>query len=270
VVLVVLVLLACPIFITQATVAPNWKQAYLQKDKEAKIFEATARTNNMAAQRAMLELDQLKTKFNDVKSSSGRDVDRLQTDLAGERLKVVDLQREIKNISTQLTELQESYKAYVSRYTVQTSQLDEARKNIDKLNEENRRLTELYKTAQSQAERLENAQRSLREQLADRDETIRQLQASGATAKKSGSEAPAAPTGDITGTVTAVKGDLASINVGSAQGVQKGMKLVIYRGNKWVAHLRVEEVDVSQAAGIVMDKQLDPAQGDKVASNLKP
>ena len=68
----------------------------------------------------------------------------------------------------------------------------------------------------------------------------------------------------MSGTVTGVRGELASINIGSAKGVTNGMELMIFRGGDFVAYLQVQDVQASSAAGIVVKKRLDPIVGDKV------
>jgi hypothetical protein len=73
----------------------------------------------------------------------------------------------------------------------------------------------------------------------------------------------------IDGTITAVRSDLASLNVGSADGVKKGMEFKIYRGDKFVAHLRVAEVFASSCAGVVTDMQRDVLRGDKATTLLE-
>ena len=64
--------------------------------------------------------------------------------------------------------------------------------------------------------------------------------------------------------MVAVSNDVVSINIGSAGGIKPGMRLIIYRENKFVANLRIAEVDINEAVGIISDKKQDPVQGDKV------
>jgi TolA-binding protein len=75
-----------------------------------------------------------------------------------------------------------------------------------------------------------------------------------------GSRAP-----KIVGKIIAIRNDIASINVGKAQGVRVGMKMVITQNARFVGYLQIEEVDTSESAGIVKDKQFDPQVGDQVA-----
>jgi septal ring factor EnvC (AmiA/AmiB activator) len=74
----------------------------------------------------------------------------------------------------------------------------------------------------------------------------------------------------ISGTVTSVQGDLASIDVGSAAGVQPGMRMVILRGEgpnaRYVADLEItSDVTPNEAVGrIKLEGDLKVRSGDQV------
>jgi hypothetical protein len=66
------------------------------------------------------------------------------------------------------------------------------------------------------------------------------------------------------GKITAVKDNMASVNIGRRHGVRPGMKLLVTRGSRFLAYLRVEVVDGTEAAGLVTDRRFDPRVGDEV------
>jgi len=68
----------------------------------------------------------------------------------------------------------------------------------------------------------------------------------------------------ITGKVIDVQDDLLSIDIGSAMGVQEGMRMVIHRKDQFVSYLRIEMVEKDEAVGVIVDKQIDPQKGDEV------
>jgi hypothetical protein len=75
--------------------------------------------------------------------------------------------------------------------------------------------------------------------------------------------------GPVTGTILNLKNDVAEINIGSAKGIAPGMKLIIFRENPFVpfvAYLRVDEVDLNRAVGIIVDRKGEPMRGDKVTT----
>ncbi|MFB3892729.1 MAG: hypothetical protein ACE15C_11975 [Phycisphaerae bacterium] len=73
----------------------------------------------------------------------------------------------------------------------------------------------------------------------------------------------------VTGKITAVKDDMAAIDVGASKGIKSGQRLYIYRGGKFVGFLIVEHVEANGAAGVISEKQVAPAAGDKVTNTLE-
>jgi uncharacterized protein (DUF3084 family) len=70
----------------------------------------------------------------------------------------------------------------------------------------------------------------------------------------------------IRGRVTQVNGNLVSISIGSADGVQKDMEFVVYRGGEYVGDLKVTDVEPTQAAGRMKEPPVKPPKvNDTVA-----
>ncbi|HUU21104.1 MAG TPA: hypothetical protein VM389_01085, partial [Phycisphaerae bacterium] len=72
----------------------------------------------------------------------------------------------------------------------------------------------------------------------------------------------------IDGEVLAVEGELASLNVGRASGVKKGMEFKIYRNAAFIAHLKVAEVYASTCAGLIENRVGEVKKGDKASTRL--
>lgn len=74
----------------------------------------------------------------------------------------------------------------------------------------------------------------------------------------------------IRGEITSVKGTLAEISVGSADGVSAGMKFLIYRSGQrgakaqYLGTLRITKVDAKTAAGAIEQSEGDIRSGDTV------
>ena len=74
-----------------------------------------------------------------------------------------------------------------------------------------------------------------------------------------------APTAPIRGQVLDVQGNSAEINVGSSDGVKKGMIFVVMREGKYLGDLRVEEVEPGNAVGTLeLTGQGEIRKGDNV------
>lgn len=276
VVLVVLILLACPVFITQATVGPHYRQAYDRQQLENQLLAQSVRAGELVVKQTTLERDKLAAALTRDSGAMQTEIDQLKAELALARQRSAKLDNDLSLINGELAKLRADYEANTERTKTLTQQRDEAFSKIQMLNDESRRLTDLLKQTQLDMDRQGAIIKTLREQLVERDDRLRQLEqergvSPAARAPAAPAPGPGAGRSDVAihGTVTGVRGDLASINVGSAKGVKPGMQLVIYRGSEYVAKLRVDQVDVGQSAGIISDKRLDPLQGDKVTDRLE-
>jgi hypothetical protein len=80
-------------------------------------------------------------------------------------------------------------------------------------------------------------------------------------AVRSATGAVAAP---IRGRIVEVDGNLASISVGSADGVREGMVFVVYRGAEYVGDIEITDVEPNLAAGRVIRSRSTPRPNDQV------
>ena len=288
VVLLVLILLACPVFITQATVHPNYRIAFEKEVLRAQINELAARHAQLAEKRALKLYTDAEDKARTQIDQSTVQINALQAQLNTEKLEKTNLANRIDTLNVTAADLQKNLEAAVAQNKALDAQLNGtadqkgARQIIAVLQEELRKTEALLQTAQADVERVTRIWKvkdediaNLRAEVTDLNlkiEDIRRNQIAGAAGGQPG-VTPAAdikPAVDVTGTVIAVREpDLASINIGSAKGITPGMTLIVYRGSSFVAHLKIAEVDLNNAAGIIVDRKLDPMQGDKVTSKLK-
>ena len=274
IVLLVLVLLACPVFITQATLAPNYRDAYERQYRRNEALVMNNRAKTLLAERLAAVLESRAQTAEEVQGELTRQVSNhiaARTRLFSEN---AQLRADYKKLSGELAKLRLAYEQNVKRRDILTKQLAESRRELDRVFKMYRRTEDLLMQARGEVERLGKVARVLRErlveledQIREKDEIIVKLKAGGAKAVEA--KGPAMPPPRITGTVDSVRGDLIGVNIGSAKGLKPGMRLIIYRGAEFVAHLDVQEVDVNAAAGVVSDKRLDPIVGDKVTTSLK-
>ncbi|MBU0716730.1 MAG: hypothetical protein KJ749_00645 [Planctomycetes bacterium] len=155
------------------------------------------------------------------------------------------------------------------RDTLETRGLELERRNVD-LND---RVNEL--TAQIVV--MTEQRRQLEQQISIiRAENEKMAMASGRSAAGLAvEEAPGAGVGRVTavtpiaqspirGQVLEVSGDLVTLSVGTADGVQKEMIFVVHRDDKYVRDVRITRVDPNQCAGRVVGTGPAPQPGDQV------
>ncbi|MFQ5489465.1 MAG: hypothetical protein ACE5GE_01980 [Phycisphaerae bacterium] len=73
----------------------------------------------------------------------------------------------------------------------------------------------------------------------------------------------------IRGEITQVSGKLATLSVGSADGVANGMVFVIYRGLDYVGDLEIVRVEPNESAGRIVRSRGAPRIGDKIADEAR-
>ena len=276
VITLVLVLLACPVFITQATIAPSYKFAWEKESQRSAAIRQEAIQAAHAADRANQDLVQARRAAASAEKNHLNQIAGLQSELASAKQDNAKIQGDLADIRFGVRELEANYKLVEARRVALEADRTKLLEAITKLQQETRELQASLKDEMARADRLEKVARVLREEIASKDERIAELSDKLEQLKRLGGAAQpgiatavepktAAELGErFQADVLAINNDVASINAGSRKGVKTGMKLIIFRQDKFVAYLRISEVDINEAVGVVTDRKLDPVQGDKV------
>jgi septal ring factor EnvC (AmiA/AmiB activator) len=270
VVLSPLIVFACAIFIKQATAPLAFRQAYEQEQRRSKAYELGEMVEKQAHNTTRLQRDQARAELARASEQNRMAVDKLSGDLATANAMIASLQGNLSTLTAEVGGLRVETANFNKRNDQLAGQLDTSRKENDELNKEVIRLSELVKQTEAEKARTEQLARVHQETIRSLEEELDNLRRSGAgtaAAATPGQTSPVASQ-EIVGTIDAVRDGSASINIGSAKGIKQDMKLIIYRGQTLVGWLRIDEVDVDQAAGIITDRQMDPVPGDKVTTRL--
>ena len=277
VVLVVLNLLCVPVFISLANVVPNYAKAF--KQEEVKRLAAENNHRAVVAGAANLRAMYDRDRAADAAKITGLDaaVAKRDEDIKTAALAAVQLQEQLTtaqaardrehtlaaaatDLNKKLVEQTAEQRAMIADKDKEILDSHKAREDADARATRDQAAARLA-VEQLEAERQKN--RELTEQL-DRAK-------SGLPIAKAGtSDILLADKGPIIGTITSVnlKDGLASVNVGKVKGIEKGMVLVIYRSDQFIGRLQIESVELDHAAGIIVDKKVDPKVNDKVASKI--
>jgi hypothetical protein len=272
VVLLVLVLVASVVFINMATVPTSYRAAYDAAVQRAEMCSQDTLTQKLIVTRQNQEMNDLRKSVTDLQTKLTEVRKDLVPDAAQKAVQEYTLK--LEQVTTLLTKVQADLEAAGKRNELLAQQLQDAQTRGTDQAKQIAELQSKQAEVRGELQRSEREVRAMELQLRDRDEKIKDLETQlatrgpGAAGAAADTTVAAAPQGTVTGTVSAVRGEHASINVGSAQGVARGQKYYIYRNASFVGYLRIDEVDEGEAAGTVVDKQLDPVIGDKVTNNL--
>lgn len=268
--------------------------ATAQEAKESPL-ETITRLKREAAQLRM-ELQHAKMSAAKAKTTQAEAVQQMKEAAVGQAMlqkQIAELNAAVKAATTQNERLQALLKANADgasdvELKNALSQLVEALKTTTRLKARNDALIDQNKTQKAESARLAELFTKTRRDLAianaalsdARQELAIEKGKRIAPANTTTSSKPVEPKvttvvtpkvkpkveAQINTTVRAVRGELASIGVGSADGVTAGMKLVISRGDDYVATLVISQVEKGQAAGELVNIKTKPRSGDRVGN----
>lgn len=196
---------------------------------------------------------------NDTIQSLKIDIGKKDADNKRMSANLIQLQTQLQGEGEEKDSLNSEVKAKITKIGFYETQVAAKTTEIGKLTEEIKTLKKSLRVSQMQ----KHNQTALL--TAQRKEIERLIPLIPASAKK-GDKPVAGPA--ITGHIRAVSEGIASINVGSANGVKKGMEFVIYRGGKFVGKLKIEEVRADEAGGLIRLGKLKPLPGDRVDNRM--
>lgn len=274
VLLLVASLVASVVFVSMATVGPNWRAKY-----DAKVAElAKATTGQQDANQRLASVENTNKQLRDEKDklaeSTRVKTQEMLTEISTLKSNNTTLSTSLAGVNTKLEEISATGKRYAEDIQNLRAKLEESEKAKQDLSGKFAELQNQLVDEQSRVSRLQDSLKEEKSTSADYKRTIENLNAKLAAMEKvTGKKADevttvAAPATRVDGKVTDVSGNLVSVNVGSANGLRAGMQLIVYRADKLVGMLKLQEVSANQAVGVLEEKQCAPMSGDMVTSNL--
>ena len=271
----------CGIVVTYVANADNYRQKYndIRTDKDSlskKAKSLTKQVNEKIEQKKLLE-DKLSSEIASLKVEIGK----LQADLDNaEREKAVLLQK-VNNWTSIVQDFRETNDNQGRLLEETLGQLKKVQaeqiKDHKELNETTSALVEkmaIIETLETRAKRLIEEKTELQNRL---DRFLQPLGKVAAvpvpiTPEKAVAR-PAEPAVEdiaLQGLITAVdlKNSMASISIGTADGVKEGMKFHVIRGDEFICDILIIDIDAEEAVGILELVQKQPKVGDNVSTNL--
>ncbi len=271
VVLFVACLFASVVMIQHVYTSGNYKKAFEQEVVERKLAEAQQDKLELALQVANSHIDALvKEKQTDSGHHAGK-IASMQNEISRLNLRWAAAEADVKQQQATLVALEKDLETQIALNKAMKNELDVKRGRVIQLSDQLRGVTDVMKEKDAEVEQLESTVGVLREREAQAVEEAKRLRKQLAAGGGGGQpDQPVRPKGPkIDGSITAVKGNIAALNVGAASGVEKGTEFIIYRGSDFVARLRIADVYPSSCAGIVLDAQRDVLKGDKATTSLE-
>jgi chromosome segregation ATPase len=271
----------CGIVVTYIANANNYKEKYTKLSSDRAALEQEKESLNNQLKEKIQQKDDLEKSLN--------------TQVASLKTKADDLQAKITGVEREKNELLERVNSWASitkdfqaTTDKQTQLLATAQEDVKKLKAEEIKLSkELDQTSAAVVEKnalidsAEAEKRRLIEEKADLQNRLdKMIQAGGKAAtpgapvtQEKGKALPAQATNatiNLKALISEVdaKNSLATISIGSADGVKEGMKFHVTRGDEFVCDVLIVNVDTSRAVGVLELVQQSPKVGDNASTNL--
>ena len=251
-VLVVLVSIAVGVLVTSEVVLrENWRQRY---EEEIRLFNKALEQRDTAFK----QRDKVKSDWDADAALKQQQIETLSNEVALVKNTNTTLRSENENQEKRLQELTEQLKGLNESLAKEVAQRDAWRKERDDARKEKDDLLTMYtqleakhRTALADLQNLKENFRQTAEKLAAAESRVVHYES--LPGVKKALEVPALPTAKIQGMITKTDNEarVAEVNLGTDDGVVKGMKFFIYnRGqNKYLATLLVNRVSKNSAAG---------------------
>jgi hypothetical protein len=279
VVLAVLVLLATPLFIQQAAVPQNWRENYNQLYQKLQTSEVNRQQLALAEEAWRQSYLGEKTKREELMQQSQSDAEQNRITLANLRQDLAVRDSQLQQLTANYNGLKAELQKAVDFNAQQAKELKQVQTDLANAQDQLRQARDKIQEDATQIELLTQSQRVAAAQLTEKEAELADIKrevsrtgaagGAGTPSVAAGAAKPVPAAGPrIEGTITAVKGDTASLNIGAASGIKQGMEFIIYRGPDFVAHLQISLVNASTSAGVIVNAQRDVKQGDKATNKL--
>jgi chromosome segregation ATPase len=283
-VLIVLVtlsaILLCGIVVTYVATADNYRQKYttLKSDRDSLSQKAEGLTNQLNEK--VQQKDDLEKALNAKVAAAKTEADDLKA-----RLNTAE--REKAELLTKVTSMEAVVKDFSDTTKKQTETLNAALGEVTQLKQGEIKLKqELEQTSSALIEKnaivdsLEAEKRRLIEEKADIQTRLDKMQMGGKAV--AGIQAVTPERGYATAVDTSIEqtnlkckvvevdagNSMATITIGSADGVKEGMSFHVTRGDAFICDILITDVDTEKAVGVLQLVQQTPRAGDNAATNL--
>lgn len=270
----------CGIVVTYVANADNFKQKYTKLVSERDALEEKAEGLTTQLNEKVQQKDELEKSLNNQIASLKTKADEIAAKLNEAERQKAELIEKTNNFATVT-------KAFSETSEKQTQTLNAALEEVKQLKAAQIKLSkELDDTSTALLEKnaiissLETEKRRLTEEKADLGTRLDKLLQSGGkvaagspvTQEQGPARAASSQTSSIglKGLVNQIdlKNSLATVSLGSADGVREGMKFHVTRGDQFICDILIIDVDTDKAVGTLDLVQQQPKVGDNASTNL--
>ncbi|TVQ63890.1 MAG: hypothetical protein EA378_00600 [Phycisphaerales bacterium] len=252
--------------ITRAYESERTARLAAQASAEAQVAQYEAQSQTLASQLAGVE-----------RTLADREA-RIR-ELQGETVRLMAEKRDAESardsIQFQIDQLNQSAAKQLTLIESYRDEVRELRGSELAFRREKLELEDRINDLQNENDVFTQTVRALQEQIADLQLAVRDAEVGGTGTAREGATGRTLPT-LVTGAVVEVTQDvngriLARIDLGTNDGMERGLRLFVSRNNEFIANLQVVETDLNSAVAVVdtLGRGTEVRQNDRVLSRLQ-
>ncbi len=280
VLLTVFSILLCGIVVAYVGSATDYK-------KQSDTYRVQLQAEKEKQTKATEELKQRKAQFEQAERNLSQQITSLNSEISSVRGELTTAERDKANLLDEASKWKAAMASANTTYSEQGKLLENTLAELDKARADRTKMKkELDETSNeliqklAVVETLEKKIRALEEETAELQsrlgEPLMPLGKQAAPAMPVTPRPTAVKTAmpakdiDLRGLVTAVdmKNSMASLSLGSVDGVREGMKFHVTRGGNFICDILIISVDVEESIGVLELIQYQPQMGDSASTNL--
>ena len=281
VLLTVSAIFLCGIVVTYIANANNYKEKYTKLSSDRAALEQEKESLNNQLKEKIQQKDDLEKSLSSQVASLKTKDDDLQTKITG-------IEREKAELLERVNSWASITKDFQATTDKQTQLLSTAQEDVKQLKADQIKLSkELEQTSAAVVEKnalidaAEAEKRRLIEEKADLQNRLDKIVQTGGNVPAAGAPVtqekgkampsqPANETINLKAQISEVdaKNSLATISIGSADGVKEGMKFHVTRSDEFICDVLIVNVDTEKAVGVLELVQQPPKVGDNASTNL--
>lgn len=251
--------------------ATNYKQAYESLQTEYAGLQEKSQTNEQLVVEKTKQIADLSNKLDSQIASLKADKAKIEQDFASVTREKNELDEKVKTLATAALGFKEEVGNMQSNLTQTRTELEQARaesiklsKNLDEITQNLDEKMAQLEAANKEKKRLLEEKSKLEGQVSGKPSAFEPVTSTdtGPATRAIESAAPVS----LQGKITNLQGNLATISIGSADGVETGMVFHVTQNDNFICDIKVTDVDAEVAAGTLELVQQQPRIGDLVST----
>ena len=259
-------LFLCGTIVTYIGTAKNYKQAYEEAKTEIASLRQTSTSYKEQLDEKKRQMQELSDKLDSEMARLKTEKSKLEQDLESAKRDKSALDEKVQTLAAAALKFEGTVSGMEGSLKQTREELDKTRAESIKLSKNLNEITASLEEKMVQLETLNSEKKRLLEEKTNMErrsggttETIEPI----TTVPDSASEAMESYSGaPLQGKISAVEGSLATLSIGAADGVEKGMIFHITRNDTFICDIKITEVDSEVSAGTLQLVQQQPQTGD--------